>query len=38
MAKRLTSLLLVEERLLEAVYFAERMPQSDPTEFQYQLN
>lgn len=38
MPKRLTSLLLVEERLFEADYFADRMPQSDPTVFQYQLN
>lgn len=36
--KRITSLLWVEERLLEAKYFADRMRDADSTTFQYELN
>lgn len=37
-AVRLTSLLLVEERLLEADYFARRLRRSPPHHLQYNLN
>jgi hypothetical protein len=38
MRKKLTSLLLVEERLFEAEHFAGRMASADARTFQYELN